>query len=409
MAEPDAGSHPAGRAPGRSDTRPAPRALRPGGVRPAGLSVRVKLTLSYALFVLIVGVAVFALGFLLLRFVPEGNLYADSGAFAPRRTDLVEVFVRYATWTLLGLAVVGLGGGWIVAGVMLRPLRRITDAARAARDGAFDQRIALPGRRDELTDLADTFDGMLARVTETLDEQRRFAANASHELRTPHATMRTMLEVARSDPAGADIPRLLQRLDDTNERAIRLTEALLALARASRGGMIERRPVDVDAVVTELVAELSGGLTGESAVRTPETPIGASTLAAPGVRILRDRVETVAVTAGDEILIRQAIGNLLRNALLYNVPDGWVRVTVHVDGRHVIVDILNTGPLLEAATVATLPEPFVRAAARQRGRGDGTGLGLAIVASIVRAHAGRLELWPRDGGGLHARLRLPRT
>ncbi|MEX0151837.1 sensor histidine kinase [Microbacterium sp. LMI1-1-1.1] len=394
MAEPDAGSHPAGRASGLRDARPA------------GLSVRVKLTLSYALFVVIVGVAVFALGFLLLRFVPEGNLYADSGAFAPRRTDLVEVFVRYATWTLLGLAVVGLGGGWIVAGVMLRPLRRITDAARAARDGAFDHRVALPGRRDELTDLADTFDGMLARVTETLDEQRRFAANASHELRTPHATMRTMLEVARSDPAGADVPRLLQRLDDTNERAIRLTEALLALARASRGGAIERRPVDVDAVVTELVAELSGELTGESAV---ETPIGASALVAPGVRILRDRVVTVAVTAGDEILIRQAVGNLLRNALLYNVPDGWVRVSVHVDGRHVIVDILNTGPLLDAATVATLPEPFVRAAARQRGRGDGTGLGLAIVASIVRAHAGRLELWPRDGGGLHARLRLPRT
>ncbi len=171
--------------------------------RAPGLSVRLKLTLSYAAFVVIVGIAVFVVGFLVLRFLPEGNLYSESGSFTPGRGDLVDVFVRYAWYAVLALAIVGLGGGWVVSGLMLRPLHRITDAARAVRDGDLAHRVDLPGPRDELTDLADTFDAMLARIEETLEAQKRFAANASHELRTPHATMRTLLEVARADPGAS--------------------------------------------------------------------------------------------------------------------------------------------------------------------------------------------------------------
>lgn len=357
--------------------------------RAPGLSVRVKLTLSYAAFVVIVGVAVFALGFLVLRFLPEGNLFSDSGAFTPARGDLTEAFVRYAWYTVAGLAVVGLGGGWVVSGIMLRPLTRITDTARAVQGGDLERRVAQPGRRDELTDLADTFDAMLERVGETLREQKRFAANASHELRTPHATMRTLLEVARADPAGVDIDTLLDRLDTTNERAIRLTEALLLLSRAGSTTPLPRGSVDVGSVVRAAVVEAQSSAHDAGVALTAQT--------------------ASEVTAhGDETLLAQAVTNLVRNAVVHNVPGGWVRVGVHSDAAEVFVDVANTGAPLTDALVATLPEPFVRGAGRTRGRGDGTGLGLAIVASVARAHDGVLELWPREGGGLYARLRLPR-
>jgi len=355
--------------------------------RAPGLSVRLKLTLSYAGFVVIVGIAVFVVGFLVLRFVPEGNLSSESGLFTPSRGDLVEVFVRYAWFAVGALAVVGLGGGWIVSGLMLRPLDRITDAARAVRDGDLSRRVTLPGPRDELTDLADTFDAMLVRVEETLDEQKRFAANASHELRTPHATMRTLLEVARADPAGVDLERLLHRLDLTNERAIRLTEALLALARSTREGALSPRPTGVDDLVATVVAEAGGEGAG----------LDLALVDASG-----------GIARVDETLVHQAVTNLVGNALAHNIENGWVRVAVSGGDDDVIVDVVNSGEELSRELVATLPEPFVRGSGRTRGRVDGTGLGLAIVASIARAHGGRLELWPRDGGGLHARLRLPR-
>ena len=355
--------------------------------RAPGLSVRLKLTLSYAGFVVIVGIAVFVVGFLVLRFVPEGNLSSESGLFTPSRGDLVEVFVRYAWFAVGALAVVGLGGGWIVSGLMLRPLDRITDAARAVRDGDLSRRVTLPGPRDELTDLADTFDAMLVRVEETLDEQKRFAANASHELRTPHATMRTLLEVARADPAGVDLERLLHRLDLTNERAIRLTEALLALARSTREGALSPRPTGVDDLVATVVAEAGGEGAG----------LDLALVDASG-----------GIARVDETLVHQAVTNLVGNALAHNIENGWVRVAVSGGDDDVIVDVVNSGEELSRELVATRPEPFVRGSGRTRGRVDGTGLGLAIVASIARAHGGRLELWPRDGGGLHARLRLPR-
>src|SRR5687767_4992589 len=152
---------------------PQAEASAPPPTRPGGLSVRVKLTLSYAGFLTIAGIALFAVGFLLLRYVPEGAVYVVGGGWAPNRTNLVEVFVRYAWWALGLLVVFGLIGGWLLAGRMLQPLDRITDAARRARDGSLDHRIAMPGPRDELTELADAFDAMLGRVQHSLDEERR--------------------------------------------------------------------------------------------------------------------------------------------------------------------------------------------------------------------------------------------
>ncbi|MBD8023528.1 sensor histidine kinase [Microbacterium gallinarum] len=369
---------------------PRGEASAPRTGRPHGLSVRVKLTLSYAGFLIVAGAALFAVGFLLLRFVPEGNVYVVGGGWAPNRTNLLEVFVRYAWWALAGLAAFGLVGGWLLAGRMLKPLDRITDAARRARDGSLDHRIDLPGARDELTELADAFDAMLARVQQTLDEERRFAANASHELRTPHAIIRTIVEVAEADPDGRDVDEVLRRIGDTNDRAIATTEALLALARAGRGGSWKREPVDLASIV-------AGAVEDETA-----------DAAAADIRI--DTSLTPATALGDRTLLARLAANLVHNAVVHNESGGWVSVTTGGTARSAELVVANTGPVLDPAAAGALVEPFVRGAGRTRGAETerGPGLGLAIVAAVVRAHDGVLDITARPGGGLHVRVGLPR-
>lgn len=354
--------------------------------RPRGVSVRLKLALSYAGFLVVAGVALFIVGFLLLRFVPEGNLSTNGGGFAPTRGDLLEVFIRYAWWAMGLLVVFGLVGGWLLAGIVLRPLQRITDAARRAQEGQLSHRLAFTGRRDELTDLADTLDAMLARIEHTIDEERRFAANASHELRTPHAIIRTVVEVARADPAGRDVEKVLDRIATTNDRAIATTEALLTLARIGRGRSLETTRVDLSAIAGQVVDEMRA-----DAARTS---------------IHVDATVGQTIVTADETLLSQAVSNLVHNAIAHNVADGWVRVSV----SNASLTVENSGDVLDDELVATLTEPFVRGAARTRrsGRTDGTGLGLAIVASIVHAHDGTLTITARPAGGLHVRVTLPR-
>ncbi|KRA23621.1 hypothetical protein ASD65_03650 [Microbacterium sp. Root61] len=355
--------------------------------RQPGLSVRVKLALSYAGFLVIAGIALFIVGFLVLRFVPDGNLAVIGGRWAPSRDDLVEVFLKYAWWAMALLVAFGLLGGWILAGIVLRPLGRITDAAARARDGDLDVRIALPGRRDELTDLADAFDAMLDRVAHTLEEERRFAANASHELRTPHTIIRTMLEVAQADPDGRDVETLLERIRTTNERAIRSTESLLTLARVGRGVTLDREPVDLAAVASAAVDDIRADA------------------AARGIRI--DRSLAPCLVQGNRTLLEQLAANLLGNALLHNVDNGWIRVSVSSTGA---LEVENSGARVDPAIVGTLTEPFVRGAGRARRASgpDGVGLGLAIVASITRVHEGALEVVALESGGLHVRVVLAR-
>jgi two-component system sensor histidine kinase VanS len=351
------------------------------------VSVRVKLALSYAGFLVVAGIALFAVGFLLLRFVPEGNVAVVGGRWAPNRSDLLEVFVRYAWWALALLVVFGLVGGWLLAGFVLRPLERITDAAAHARDGDLDRRVGLPGARDELTDLADTLDAMLDRVQGAIDEERRFAANASHELRTPHAIIRTMVEVAQADPAGRDVDEVLRRIGTTNERAIAATEALLTLARVGRGGALEKSSVDLTALVAEVIdAERADAAARDIRLDTSLEP---------------------AIVTGDAMLLEQLATNLVGNAVVHNVDGGWVRVSVSM-AEGLVVE--NTGAGLDPTIAATLMEPFVRGTGRARSADghDGAGLGLAIVASIVRAHCGELSVAARPAGGLQVRVILPR-
>ncbi|WP_449280795.1 sensor histidine kinase [Leucobacter sp.] len=201
--------------------------------RRRGLSARLKLTLSYAGFLMLAGGLLLAVVWVfLLRYVPA-EAAAGPGPFFPGRYDLVRAFVPAASWALAFLLAFGLLGGWILAGRMLAPLQRITAATRAAASGSLSHRIRLEGRRDEFRELADGFDAMLAQLEAHLAEQQRFAANASHELRTPLAVTQTLLDVAERDPEH-DHRELLARLRSVNTRAIELTEALLLLSRADR-------------------------------------------------------------------------------------------------------------------------------------------------------------------------------
>ncbi len=355
--------------------------------RRTGLSVRLKLTLSYAGFLMVAGGLLLATVWVfLLRYVPDGpNL--GPGPFSPSRTELLDAFQPRAFQAMAFLLVFGLVGGWFLAGRMLAPLARITDATRVAAAGTLSHRIRLEGRDDEFRELADAFDAMLARLEAHVAEQQRFAANASHELRTPLAITQTLLEVARDDP-DHDRAELVERLEVVNTRAVELTEALLLLSRADQRAFTPE-PVDLSLVAEEAVETL-----------LPLAEKRGVTLEIAG---------EVAPTLGSSALLLQLATNLLHNAIVHNLPgDGRVWVTTAVDPAAVVLTVENTGAQLTPQTVATLVEPFQRGSQRIRGTHAGVGLGLAIVQSIARAHDGDLCLASRPEGGLRVTVELPR-
>src|SRR5262245_22585384 len=232
--------------------------------RAPGLSVRLKLTLSYAGFLIVAGTLMLAAAWLagrpgqssdfLLRYVPDGVI-STLGALVPgNQSFFLRAYAPAAAIVLAFLLVFGLVGGWFLAGRMLAPLTRITDATRAAANGSLAHRIQLPGRTDEFRELADAFDAMLARLEAHVAEQQRFAANASHELLTPLAITQTLLVVARNDP-NRDTGELVDRLHAVNTRAIDLTEALLLLSRADQRSFT-REPVDLYPLAEEAAETL---------------------------------------------------------------------------------------------------------------------------------------------------------
>jgi two-component system, OmpR family, sensor histidine kinase VanS len=362
--------------------------------RPPGLSVRLKLTLSYAGFLMVAsGLLLAAVWVFLLRYVPEVIVTnaPDSGPFGPRmfvpnRDDLLRAFAPRVAWALVFLLAFGLVGGWVLAGSMLSPLTRITNAARRAGAGSLSHRIELEGRNDEFRELADAFDAMLAQLEAHVDEQQRFAANASHELRTPLAITQTLLDVARKDP-DRDTIELIERLRVVNARAIDLTEALLLLSRADQRSFA-REPVDLSLIAEESAETL--------------LPL------AEGHGVAIETAGEVAPTVGSHALLLQMTTNLLHNAIVHNLPErGTVRVRTAVDADSVTLTVDNSGERLSPELVATLIEPFQRGTERIRGDHAGVGLGLAIVESIVRAHDGVLTLAAGAEGGLHVTVRLP--
>ncbi|MFI9173441.1 sensor histidine kinase [Streptomyces lincolnensis] len=354
--------------------------------RRPGLSVRLKLTLSYAGFLLLAGVfLLIAVGVFLLR---QGWLQTnESGAVrVTPGTLFVRGFASTAAAVMVFLLVFGLLGGWILAGRMLAPLDRIAHATRTATAGSLSHRIRLPGRRDEFRELADAFDMMLAQLEAHVAEQQRFAANASHELRTPLAISKALIDVARADPHH-DTGELVDRLHTVNTRAIDLTEALLLLSRAKQRSFT-REHVDLS-LVAEEAAETLHPLAEKHGV-TIETR------------------GDITPTLGSPALLLQLTTNLVHNAIVHNLPErGTVRVHTGVRPRSAVLTVENTGERLSPQLVATLTEPFRRGTERIHTDQAGVGLGLAIVKTITEAHDGTLTLTPRPAGGLRITVELP--
>jgi two-component system sensor histidine kinase VanS len=364
--------------------------------RASGLSVRLKLTLSYAGFLLVAGFLMLMAAWLagqpgqssafLLRYVPD-DVISTLGDLVPgNQSFLLRAFAPAAAIVLAFLLVFGLLGGWLIAGRMLAPLTRITDATRIAANGSLSHRIQLPGRSDEFRELADAFDTMLAQLEAHVGEQQRFAANASHELRTPLAVSQTLLDVARKDP-NRDNDELVGRLHAVNTRAIDLTEALLLLSRA------DQRSFTPEHVDLSLVAE-----------EATETLL-------PLAEKHRVTIETsgdMTPTTGSIALLLQLTTNLVHNAIVHNLPQqGTVWVTTSVHPKSAVLTVENTGEKLTPQLVATLAEPFQRGSKRIRTDHAGVGLGLAIVRSITQGHDGTLTLTPRAAGGLRVTVQLP--
>ncbi|MFD0493010.1 MULTISPECIES: sensor histidine kinase [Streptomyces violaceusniger group] len=364
--------------------------------RRPGLSARMKLTISYAGFLLLAGALLLAVMWVfVLRWLPDGDPGSIQRRFGaviitgPNRADLLRGFAPAVATALAFLLVFGLLGGWILAGRMLAPLTRIAYAARTAANGSLAHRIRMKGRRDEFRELADAFDTMLEQLESQVAEQRRFAANASHELRTPLAISRTLLDAARNDPA-RDQGELIERLHTVNTRAINLTEALLLLSRADRGSFT-REPVDLSLIAEEAAETL--------------LPL------AEKRQITLDVTGETTRTVGSAALILRMVTNLVQNAIVHNLPVGGT-VTVHTERRHdaSVLRVENTGHPLPSELVPALTEPFQRVTERIRtDEHAGVGLGLAIVHSVVRAHDGTLDLTPRPTGGLLVTVRLPGT
>jgi signal transduction histidine kinase len=288
---------------------------------------------------------------------------------------------------LVGVAAVGLG--WLMAGRALRPVHQVTETARlVARSHVLTERIGYEGPRDDIKELADTFDYMLARLARAFEGQRRFVANASHELRTPLAINRTLVEVAvRRNDATPDVKRLGDSLLLVNARHERLIDGLLTLA-SSEQELTERTPVDLAEVGTHVL-----DVAGPEAARK-EIKLESDLRPAP--------------TEGDPVLVERLVQNLVENAIRHNTRGGWLRLETRTDGDRAELTVTNTGPSVPSYEVETIFQPFRRLRAERVGSGRGAGLGLSIVRAVATAHGGTVRAAPRDGGGLALTVSLPR-
>ncbi|WP_018503575.1 sensor histidine kinase [Parafrankia discariae] len=331
---------------------------------------------------------------------PETGVLTVVSAVRTYRGDVLNTLLVQSGVAIGATLILALLLGWVVADRMLRPVQAVVATARRLGADNLDARIRLPGPRDELTELADTFDEMLDRLAASFDSQRRFVANASHELRTPLAAQRTLVEVAMGRPGADPASReLCTRLLTMNVRIEALIEGLLVLARSDRG-LAARQAVCLDEVV-ETVVDTHRAVAVEAGVDLRWERSGHGRAARPP-----------EVVWGDRVLLERMVSNLVDNAIKYNRRGGtvWVR-----DGGDPVLRVANTGPPVRLSPAVDLFEPFSRAGRGSRGAGPGpgtgatpgAGLGLSIVASIVRAHGGSVRAVSRPEGGLEMAVFLP--
>jgi signal transduction histidine kinase len=406
-------------------------------LRPPRRTVRLRLTLVYGALFLVLGTALLAITYLLVsKSLPAGPTISRTAGTAPSgiapsgtAPSGTAVFFRSKTGgchlstspalspgqlqaqaqrclseqraaelsqllTESGIAlaimtVVSIGLGWLVAGRMLGKLRTITAAARSVSASSLHARLAMAGPDDELKELGDTFDGLLARLEAAFGAQRQFVTNASHELRTPLARQRTLIEVALADPEPsiASLRDVCQRLLVTGEEQERLIEALLTLARSQRG-LDRREPVDLAAIADEVLR-----------ARWPEAESRGLTVTAS---------LQPAPALGDAPLTERLVTNLVENAVRHNVPRGAVEVGTGTWAGRAILSVFSTGPPIPPGQVDRLFQPFQRGAPQDRtGSRNGLGLGLSIVAAIAEAHGAWLRAHALPGGGLGIRVGFP--
>ena len=305
-----------------------------------------------------------------------------------RQVDPLHQLLVAAAAALAIMAGTSIALGWVVAGRALRPLRAITTATQQISEEDLHRRLAMPGPRDELTNLADTIDGLLARLQAAFEGQQNFVANASHELRTPLAASRTMLEVALADPAAsaAALRSACQDVLIEERHQERLIDALLTLARSQRG-LDRRKPLDLGEITTDILR------TREPDAASRDVTVSASIASAP--------------VLGDDGLLRQLAANLIDNALRHNVPHGTLSIHVTSDRDHSTLKVANTGPVIAQDEIGRLLQPFQRLSSRRPADDDGLGLGLPIVAAITHAHHATLLVSPGDCGGLNIEASFP--
>jgi signal transduction histidine kinase len=319
-----------------------------------------------------------------------------SPAERARLLSTAKAQVNYDKRQLLIVSAIALGGvavaaaaiGWFIAGRVLRPLSTMTAAARRISASRLHERLDLHGPDDELKELADTLDSLLARLEASFDAQRRFTANASHELRTPLTRERTLLQVTLADPAStvSTWRAVTAELLDSNAEQERLIEAMLTLA-SSEAGIGEREPLDLAAITS---AALSNG----------RQAIGRL-----GLRVQADTGP--AILEGDPVLVPQLVSNLIDNAVRHNVPGGDIRISTGTSGDRAVLSVVNSGPVIAPAELDRLFQPFQRLGPRIARRDRGHGLGLSIVHAIAAAHGAAIAASARHGGGLAVDVTFP--
>jgi signal transduction histidine kinase len=303
---------------------------------------------------------------------------------AAQRSATLDSLLTKSGIALAIMAFVSIGLGWLMAGRALRPVRTMAARARGISERNLHERLGVEGPNDELKELGQTFDGLLGRLEEAFESQRRFVANASHELRTPITVERTLVEVALADPdADEDALRATcERVLAAGEQQERLIEALLTLARSQRG-LAAREELDLGTLALETVRGIPWN----------------------GVRVESSLAE--APVRGDRALLERLVGNLVDNARIHNVPDGWVKVWTGRQGEGATIRVTNSGEVVDPEAAPTLVEPFRRLNGERNGLAPGLGLGLSIVDAIAQAHDAALRTSARPDGGLEVEVRFP--
>jgi signal transduction histidine kinase len=371
------------------------------GVRMPARSVRLRLTALYGGLFLLSGAALLALTYVLVRHATAGasvtnitgTAITPSGARGMTATshgvDLHQLLVQSAI-ALAIMSVVSAMLGWVVAGRVLAPLRTITARTRQISDDNLHDRLALRGPDDELKELADTIDGLLERLEAAFDAQRRFVANAAHELRTPMAGMRASLDVAMAKPG--ELPPQIVTLEDRLRTGFaqvdRLLGSFLALARAQQEPLADQCTLSLDDIAAAAITRHADAISRLS--------------------LTVDREHCAdGVVLGSETLLSRMVENVIENAINHNQPGGWIHVTSNADSRFASLVVENAGEVLAQDDVDQLAQPFRRLGTDRTGSENGAGLGLSIVAAIAQAHGGKLDLHARSDGGLRASIELP--